>query len=111
MGGTRSPGRLEELVLLAVMRLGPESYGVTIRQEIEVRTGRALSLGAIYPTLDRLEDRGLVRSHRGDPTGVRGGRSRRHFELLPEGRRALWRSREALQAMWAGFETDGETPS
>lgn len=111
MGRTRSLGPLEELVLLAVMRLGSESYGVTIRKEIEVRTGRELSLGAIYPTLDRLEDRGLVRSRRGDPTGQRGGRSRRHFELLPAGYEVLLRSRRAMAAMWAGFENEGEATS
>jgi PadR family transcriptional regulator PadR len=105
----RAPlSRLEEIVLLAVMRLGPASYGVTIRQEIEAQTGRGLSLGAIYPTLDRLEDQGLVRSHRGEPTGERGGRSRRHFKLLPKGYEALQRSRRAMAAMWAGFEPEGE---
>ena len=111
MGRRESLGRLEELVLLAVMRLGPESYGVTIREEIEAQTGRDLSLGAIYPTLDRLEDQGLVRSRRGEPTGERGGRSRRNFELLSDGHEALRRSRRAMMAMWAGFEPDGEAKS
>jgi PadR family transcriptional regulator PadR len=111
MGRRESLGRLEELVLLAVMRLGPESYGVTIRQEIELHAGRDLSLGAIYPTLDRLEDQGLVRSRRGQPTGERGGRSRRHFELLPDGYETLRQSRRAMVSMWAGFEPDGEAKS
>ena len=106
-----SLSRLEEMVLLAVMRLGPQSYGVTIRQEVKSQTGRDLSLGAIYPTLDRLEDRGLVRSHRGEPTGERGGRSRRQFTLLPEGRTALQRSWRAMTAMWDGFEPDHEVRS
>lgn len=99
---------LEELLLLAVMRLGPDSYGVTIRREIGARTGRDLSLGAIYPTLDRLEDKGLVISWRGEPTGMRGGRSRRHFRLKPEGRKALLRSRELIAAMWDGFEPESD---
>jgi PadR family transcriptional regulator PadR len=106
-----SLSRLEEIVLLAVMRLGPASYGVTIRREIEVQTGRGVSLGAIYPTLDRLEDQGMVRSHRGEPTGERGGRSRRHFKLLPKGYEALRQSRRAMAAMWAGFEPEGEVKS
>lgn len=106
-----SLGGLEEMVLLAVMRLGPDSYGVTIRREIEAQTGRDMSLGAIYPTLDRLEDKGLVRSRRGEPTGQRGGRSRRHFQLLPKGHEALRRSRHEIAAMWAGFEPDNEVKS
>jgi len=111
MGRRDSLGGLEEVVLLAVMRLGAESYGVTIRREIEERTGRDISLGAIYPTLDRLEDKGLVTSWMGEPTGERGGRSRRHFQLLPAGREALRRSRKELAAMWAGFEPDAEVES
>ena len=101
-------GGFEEVVLLAVMRLGPDSYGVTIRREIEARTGRDVSLGAIYPTLDRLEEKGLVSSRKGEPTGVRGGRSRRHFRLEPEGRKALHESRDAMASLWEGFEPNGE---
>jgi PadR family transcriptional regulator PadR len=101
-------GGFEEIVLLAVMRLGSDSYGVTIRREIEDRTGRDVSLGAIYPTLDRLEDKGLVSSWKGEPRGERGGRARRHFKLEQEGRAALLRSRELMAAMWDGFEPDGE---
>jgi len=99
-------GGFEEVVLLAVMRLGPDSYGVTIRREIEARTGRDISLGSIYPTLDRLEDKGLVSSRKGEPTSERGGRSRRHFQLEREGRVALLKSRELMAAMWEGFEPD-----
>jgi len=111
MGRRDSLGGFEEVVLLAVMRLGAESYGVTIRREIEERTGRDISLGAIYPTLDRLEDKGLVTSWMGEPTGERGGRSRRHFQLLPAGREALRRSHKEMAAMWAGFEPDAEVES
>jgi len=103
-----SLSRLEEIVLLAVMRLGPASYGVSIRREIKAQAGRDVSLGAIYPTLDRLEEQGLVRSHRGEPTAERGGRSRRHFSLLPKGHEALRQSRRAIAAMWEGFEPEGE---
>ncbi|UCG89107.1 MAG: helix-turn-helix transcriptional regulator [Gemmatimonadota bacterium] len=96
-------GEFEHLVLLAVMRLGPESYGVTIRQEIETRSGRDVSLGAIYPTLERLEAKGYVSSYVGEPTGERGGRSKRHFVLQPEGEKALRRSWEILSALWEGY--------
>ena len=95
-------GEFEQLVLLAVMRLGPVSYGVTIRQEIEACTGRDVSLGAIYPTLDRLEAKGYVRSCVGAPTGERGGRSKRHIVLEPEGEAALRKSWEMLNALWKG---------
>lgn len=101
-------GGLEEMVLLAVMRLGPESYGITIRAEIERKTGRDLSLGAIYPTLDRLEGKGLVSSRKGEPTGERGGRAKRLFQLERAGLEALQRSRAEVAAMWAGFGVEGE---
>jgi DNA-binding PadR family transcriptional regulator len=68
-------GEFEQLVLLAILRLGNEAYGVPIRLEIERRTGRALSVGALYRTLDRLEDKGYVSSAFSDPTPERGGRS------------------------------------
>ena len=96
-------GEFEQLVLLAVMRLGAESYGVTIRREIEARSGRDVSLGAIYPTLDRLEAKGYVSSFAGEPSGERGGRSKRHFVLEPAGEKALRRSWEILTSLWDGY--------
>src|SRR5918992_764512 len=82
-------GDFEQLVLLALLRLGPDAYGATIRREIEARAGRQLSISAVYTTLERLEQKGLVRSRIGEPTAQRGGRRRRHFELLPLGARSL----------------------
>ncbi len=99
-------GAFEQVVLLALMRLGDGAYGVTIRREIEARTGRQVTLGSIYPTLHRLEAKGLVSSYTGEPTTARGGRSKRHFTLNAEGRAALRRSREMLAALWGGFEPD-----
>lgn len=99
-------GEFEQLVLLAVMRLGGESYGVTIHEEIEIRSGREVSLGAIYPTLDRLEQKGYVRSFIGEPTGERGGRSKRHFVLQPAGEEALRKSWEMLTSLWDGYEPE-----
>ena len=112
--GQHKLGEFEEVVLLAVMRLGPDSYGVAIQREIEVRTGRDVSLGAIYPTLDRLESKGFVSSRRGEPTPERGGRSKRHFRLQPEGAAALQRSWREFTSLWRGFEPgpiggEGET--
>jgi PadR family transcriptional regulator PadR len=95
----RSLGELELVVLLALMRAGRGAYGAGIRVEIASAAGRDVSPGAIYSTLDRLERRGLLRSHVGDPTGERGGRARRHFELLKPGLaevQAAWREYAAL---------------
>jgi PadR family transcriptional regulator, regulatory protein PadR len=97
-------GELEHIVLLAVLRVGPDAYGVPIRVEIEERTGRSLTVGALYRTLDRLEDKGYVVSWFGDPTPERGGRSKRYFKVRPAGLRALRASRDALAAMWEGLE-------
>ncbi len=99
-------GEFEQVVLLAVMRLGDDAYGVTIRREIEERMGRTVTLGSIYPTLHRLEAKGFVSSFTGEPTASRGGRSRRHFQLQPEGHAALRRSRDLVAALWAGYETE-----
>ena len=78
-------GEFEQVVLLTLWRLGEGAYGVTIRREIEERTGRAVTLGGIYPTLDRLEQKGYVSSYTGEPTSERGGRAKRHFRLQPAG--------------------------
>lgn len=80
-----SLGELELVVLLGLMRAGEGAYGAAIRAEIAATTGRDVTPGAIYPTLDRLEARGLVKSHIGEPTAERGGRAKRHFVLLKPG--------------------------
>jgi PadR family transcriptional regulator PadR len=97
-------GEFEQIVLLAILRLGDEAYGVPIRLDIERRTGRALTVGALYRTLDRLEDKGYVSSAFSDPTPERGGRSKRYFKVTPLGLRNLRTSRQALSAMWEGLE-------
>lgn len=102
--GREHLGELEQIVLLAVLRVAPDAYGVPIRLEIEERTGRSLTVGALYRTLDRLEDKGYVVSWFGDPTPERGGRSKRYFKLQSAGVRALRASRDALAAMWDGVE-------
>ena len=104
MAGREHLGEFEQIVLLAVLRLGDEAYGVPIRQDIEERTGRALTVGALYRTLDRLEEKGYVSSAFSDPTPERGGRSKRYFRIKPLGLRTLRASREALTAMWDGLD-------
>ena len=97
-------GEFEQMVLLALVRLGPEAYGATVRREIELRARREVSISAVYTTLERLEQKGLVRSRIGEPTRERGGRRRRHFELLPLGARSLREAYDALAGMTAGIE-------
>jgi PadR family transcriptional regulator PadR len=102
-GPSSPPGELEQLVLLALLRLGPDAYGATIRREIEARTGRDLATSVVWVTLDRLETRGLVRSRIGDPTPQRGGRRRKHFALLPAGHRAITQACRTFHRMVEGL--------
>lgn len=96
-------GEFEIYVLLAVDSLGNEAYGITVRQRIEERTGREVAIGAVYATLGRLEDKGLVRHQVSDPEPVPGGRSRKHFRMTPAGERALSHSTAMLTRMMSGF--------
>jgi PadR family transcriptional regulator PadR len=110
----RTLGDFEQLVVLALLRLGDGAYGMTVRREIEGRTGRQVSLGAVYATLDRLEDKGLVSSTIGGGDGVRRGRAKRFFAVEPDGRDALRRSLDALDRMRsgiAGISPGGEVSS
>ena len=95
-------GEFEQIVLLAVIRLGDDAYGVPIRREIEKRGGRKVTVGALYSTLDRLEAKRYVSSWFADPTPERGGRSRRYFRVEPLGAEALARAKEMLERMWKG---------
>jgi PadR family transcriptional regulator PadR len=104
MAGREHLGEFEQIVLLAVLRLRDDAYGVPIRREIEERTKRPLTVGALYRTLDRLEDKSLITSWFSDPTPERGGRSKRYFKVEPLGMRALRESRKALAAMWEGLD-------
>jgi len=97
-------GEFEQMVLLSIVQLGDEAYGVKIREEIEARTGRDVARGALYTTLDRIEAKGLVTSVTGDSTAERGGRARRYFSVSPVGMEALRASRKALLNLWTGIE-------
>ena len=100
-----SLGEFEQVVLLAIMRLGDEAYAVSIRDEIARCTGRDVSRGSIYITLDRLETKGYLKSRLADPTPERGGRAKRYYALRPRAVEALKESRRALVALWRGLET------
>jgi DNA-binding PadR family transcriptional regulator len=97
-------GEFEQLVLIAVVRLGDDSYGATIRRDIEQRANRRLAISAVYTTLERLEEKGFVTSWIGEPTPERGGRRRKHFALQPAGARALKQAYRAFTSMTAGLE-------
>ncbi len=97
-------GDFEQLVLLGVLRLGDEAYGAAIRQEIHARSGRDVSINAVYTTLDRLEGKGLLRSWVGEPTAQRGGRRRKFYALRPAGADALRLAYHAFTAMARGLE-------
>lgn len=100
-------GDFEQLVLLGVLRLEPQdsAYGAAIRQEIHARSGRDVSINAVYTTLDRLEGKGLLKSWVGDPTPQRGGRRRKFYALRPAGVAALRQACHAFTAMVDGFES------
>ena len=97
-------GEFEQLVLLAIVQLKDEVYGVPIADEIERRTGRAVSPAAVYVTLRRLEQKGLLSSTMSAPTAERGGKARRCVKLTPAGRESLRVSRQVLDRMWKGLD-------
>jgi DNA-binding PadR family transcriptional regulator len=97
-------GEFEHLLLLALLRLGDQAYGVPVRQEIQLRAKREVSIGAVYATLDRLETKGYVKSRRGDPTPERGGRSKRFFRVTAKGVAAVNRTQNALHRMTEGLD-------
>jgi PadR family transcriptional regulator PadR len=104
-------GDFEQLVLLAVLRLEPQDagYGAGIRQEIHARSGRDVSINAVYTTLDRLESKGLLKSWVGEPTPQRGGRRRKFYALRPGGLAALRQAYRAFTALADGLEARLET--
>jgi PadR family transcriptional regulator PadR len=97
-------GEFEQLVLLAIVHLRGEAYGVPIVEEIERRTGREVGRASVYVTLRRLEEKGFVSSWIGDPTPERGGKGRRYVKIESGGRRALRESRLLADRMWRGLD-------
>jgi DNA-binding PadR family transcriptional regulator len=96
-------GEFELMVLLALIRLGDDAYGVPISREIEERGGREVALGSVYAALERLEERGSVTSRLGDPTAARGGRAKRYFRITAQGLREVRQTRRALVNLWGGL--------
>ncbi len=103
MGRTGYLGELEQIVMLAVARLAQEAYGMSIRREIEARTGRNVAIGAVYSTLERLEDKGYVRAAAPPGDADRDGRARRFFQLTRSGIDALAAASRMQARMWSGL--------
>jgi len=99
-------GEFEELVLLAILRLDDNAYGVSIRQIIESETGRSTSIGAVYTTLERLQGKGYIRSRQGEATPERGGKAKRYYVVDGAGAEALERAIAVRRKMMAGIRVD-----
>ena len=104
-------GEFEQLLLLTVLRLGSDAFGTDIARELDQRAGRSVSRGALYTSLDRLEDKGLIRWKAEVGTPARNGRPRRVYAVTPAGLASLRESRNTLQRMWRGLERLQKDPT
>ena len=95
-------GEFEHILLLALLKLDKQAYGTKIRQLLHETIERDVAIGALYATLERLEKKGLIKSFLGESTPERGGRAKRYFEVSSKGKKALSRSRSAIDRMWQG---------
>ena len=96
-------GEFELIVMLVLIRLGENAYGVPISREIEETSGREVAIGSVYATLERLEQKGFVSSSLGEPTSERGGRAKRYFHVTKRGLREVRKTRQALISLWRGL--------
>jgi DNA-binding PadR family transcriptional regulator len=99
----RDIGNFELMVMLALIRLGDNAYGVPISQEIEKRSGREVAIGSVYAALERLEGKGLVTSELGEATAERGGRAKRYFHITGKGLKEVRETQRALMKLWQGL--------
>ena len=104
-------GTFEQAVLLTVLRLGEEAYGRAVLRGVEAALGRTVAAGAVYATLDRTEQKGLLSSRLAEGTAARSGRARRYYRLTAIGVAALNESRSALQRLWRGAKSPLERPA
>jgi PadR family transcriptional regulator, regulatory protein PadR len=103
-------GNFELMVLLAILRVGEDAYGVPIARELEASSGKEVLLGSVYAAVDRLEGKGLVSSRIGDPTPERGGRAKKHVKLTAKGLREIRETKRTLVRLWRGLpELQGGT--
>lgn len=111
MSPTTFPGELEQMILLAILRLEDGAYALDIIKELDGEAGRRVSRGALYKTLDRMETKGYLTWRQDDATPERGGHPRRCFAVTPDGLELLRTSREALVSLWKGLEPILERPA
>jgi DNA-binding PadR family transcriptional regulator len=103
MPAPTSLGTNDLMILLALMRLGDDAYGVPIGREVEEAIGRPVALASVYATLDRLVERGLVESELGEPTAERGGRAKKYFRITGKGIREVRSAKDSLLKLWKGL--------
>jgi PadR family transcriptional regulator, regulatory protein PadR len=101
-------GEFELMVLLTIIQLGDDAYGVPLSRELTIRRGREVSVGSVYAALDRLEVKGFVASHLGESTPERGGRAKRYFRVTGEGLRTAHETRSVLSKLWQALPPFGE---
>ena len=102
------PSRADEILLLAILRLREDAYGVSIVKEVQQRTGKALKLGGLWVSLDILAKKGLISKRMGDPTPARGGRSKIYYALTPTGLKALEEVNRFNRSLWKGIRNVNE---
>ena len=105
----RNLGNLETILMLAVLRLGDDAHGVSIRHELLTCAQKDVAIGAIYTAFERLERKGFVESWLGNPTAVRGGRAKRYYRLTPKGMKLLNETQRAIQGLMVGLNLAGGT--
>lgn len=103
-------GEFELMVLLTIVRLGEEAYGVPLARELTAMRGRDVAVGSVYAALERLEDKGFISSALGEATPERGGRAKRYFRITQQGLRSVHETREVLNKLWGSLPSPGETP-
>jgi PadR family transcriptional regulator, regulatory protein PadR len=108
MGEHSYLGEFELMVLLTILHLGDEAYGVPLSRELAARRGKDVSVGSVYAALDRLEAKGLVTSHLGESTPERGGRAKRYFRVTGDGLRSIHQTRNVLSKLWKSLPSPGE---
>ena len=97
-------GEFEQMVLLSIVRLGNNAYGTTVRKLLADVVERDVSIGGLYTTLERLENKGFLESKKGESSAERGGRAKKYFTVTGEGKRSLRRSRDSMDVLWEGVQ-------
>jgi PadR family transcriptional regulator PadR len=111
MGERNYLSEFELMILLIVINLGDDAYGVPLTRQLAIERGRDVSVGSVYATLDRLEEKGLIASRLGEATAERGGRAKRYFRVTEQGVRSIQQTRMVLNKLWKSLPSPGEEPA